>query len=230
MSQPSSEAPVPPPPGLTAPDPAPLGLFAFSLANIIQSFFNIGVNPALFPAAFPLEFLVGGLVQMIAGIVEFRQGSRLGATAFTVLGAFWLCFVIYARNIINTLPPSQVGTATGYFLLPWAILLFVLTLAALRTTGVLLAAFISTTVTLAVLTAGEFNESNSLIKIGGGFGFLTAALGMYGAFAGLVNGTWGRHLIPTYPDPGRRLERLARNKARPTSVTSSAAERPEHSH
>jgi uncharacterized protein len=59
VSQPSLSAPAAQSPGLTAPDPAPLGLIAFSLANIIQSFFNAGVNPAVFPAAFPLEFFVG---------------------------------------------------------------------------------------------------------------------------------------------------------------------------
>lgn len=102
--------------------------------------------------------------------------------------------------------------------------LLVLTLAALRTTGVLLAAFVTTTINLSVLTAGAFVQSTALIRVGSVLGFLTAALGLYGAFAGLVNGTWGRHLIPTYPDPGKRLEPLARNKARPTSVTSSAGE------
>lgn len=215
MSQPSS----------SAPDPAPLGLFAFSMANIIQGFFSAGINPALFPAAFPLEFFVGGVVQMIAGIVEFRQGSRLGATAFTVLGAFWVCFVIYAKFVIDTLPAGQAHTGTGLFLLPWAVILFLLTLAAARTTGVLLAAFVTTTVSVSVITVGEFVESTTLIRVSSVFSFLTAALGLYGAFAGLVNGTWGRHVIPTYPDPGKRLERLARNKARPTSVTSSSGER-----
>nr|WP_168500696.1 acetate uptake transporter [Streptomyces sp. RLB1-33]QIY76595.1 acetate uptake transporter [Streptomyces sp. RLB1-33] len=219
-----------PPPGLTAPDPAPLGLIAFSMVNIIQSFFNAGINPALFPAAFPLEFFVGGIVQMIAGIFEFRQGSRLGATAFTVLGAFWLCFVVYAKFIIVTLPAEQAYIGTGQFLLPWAVILLVLTLAAVRTTGVLLAAFVATTINVSVLTAGQFAESTTLIRVASGFGFLTAALGLYGAFAGLVNGTWGRHVIPTYPDPGKRLERLAHSKPRPTSVTSSAAENPELSH
>ncbi|MEU7642353.1 GPR1/FUN34/YaaH family transporter [Streptomyces sp. NPDC039016] len=79
------------------------------------------------------------------------------------------------------------------------------------------------------LAVGEFNESNTLIKIGGGFGFLTAILGMYGAFAGLVDGTRDRHLIPACPAPGRSLECLARNKSRPTPVTSSTAEHPENS-
>ncbi|MEU9315065.1 acetate uptake transporter [Streptomyces sp. NPDC048295] len=107
VSNPSSYAPAAPPPGPTAPDPAPLGLIAFSMANIIQSFFNAGINLPLFPAAFPLGFFVGGLVQMIAGIFEFRQGSRLGATAFTVLGAFWLCFVAYAKSIVAIFPRNR---------------------------------------------------------------------------------------------------------------------------
>lgn len=144
-----------------------------------------------------------------------------------MLGAFWLCFVVSARFIVVTLPLEQAHTGMGQFLLPWAVILLVLTLAAVRTTGVLLAAFVSTTINVSVLTAGEFVESTMLIRVASGFGFFTAALGLYGAFAGLVNGTWGRHVIPTYLDPGKRLERLARGKARPTSVTSSAAEHPE---
>ncbi|MFJ5726382.1 hypothetical protein [Streptomyces sp. NPDC093149] len=79
------------------------------------------------------------------------------------------------------------------------------------------------------LAVGELNESNTLIKIDGGFGFLSAILGMYGAFAGLVNGTRDRHPIPTRPDPGRSLEHLAHNKPRPTSDTASTAGHPENS-
>lgn len=60
-----------------------------------------------------------------------------------------------------------------------------------------------------------FSESNTLIKIGGGLGFLTAILGMCGAFAGLVNGARGRHLIPTCPDSERSLECLARTSRVP---------------
>lgn len=99
--------------------------------------------------------------------------------------------------MIVTRSEGQAYTETGLLLLPWAVLLFVLTIAAVRTTAVLLAAFLSTTVTISVLTVGQFLQSGTLIRVGGGFGFLTAALGLYGAFAGLVDGTWGRQLIPT---------------------------------
>jgi uncharacterized protein len=207
-----------------APDPAPLGLAAFAMANLIQAFFATGINPSLNQAAFPLELLTGGLAQLIAGIAEFRQGNRLGATAFTLYGTYWAGFALYIRFILPTLPAGEAHSGTGFFLLPWGVLTLVLTLAALRTTGALLAAFVCATLSYCFLTPGEFVQSTVLIQIGGGFGFLTAAVGLYAALAGLVNGTWGRHLLPTFPDPGRRLAHLARNKARPLSITSSAGE------
>lgn len=64
-----------------------------------------------------------------------------------------------------------------------------------------------------------------MLRAGGGTGLATAAIALYGSFAGVVNNTWGRHLIPTFPEPGRRLAHLARRKKRPHSVTSSAGER-----
>ena len=225
MSQPSSSAsaevttPLQP-----APDPAPLGLAAFSLANFMQAFFACGVDPNLVPAGFFLELLTGGLVQLIAGIAEFRQGNRIGATAFCLYGSYWASFALYNRFILPRLPAGEAHSGTGFFLLPWGVLTLVLTLAALRTSGALLAAFVCATLAYCFLTPGEFVQSTVLLRIGGSFGFLTAAVGLYAMLAGLVNGTWGRHVIPTYPDPGRRLARLARDRPRPLSITSSAGE------
>lgn len=226
MSQPSSSVPSPAAawPGASAPDPAPLGMAAFGLANFIQAFFATGLDPALNPAAFPLEFLTGGVVQLIAGIFEFRQGSRLGGTTFCLYGSFWMGFALYDRFVVKTLPPGDAHTGSGLFLLPWAVLTIVLTLAAVRTTGVLLAAFVSATFVFCLETAAAFAQSSVLLKVGGAFGFVTAAVALYAVLAGLVNGTWGRRVLPTYPDPGKRLAHLARNKERPVSVTSSAGE------
>jgi uncharacterized protein len=207
-----------------APDPAPLGLAAFSLANFMQAFFACGIDPALSPAAFFLELLTGGLVQLIAGIAEFRQGNRIGATAFCLYGSYWASFALYNRFILPRLPAGEAHSGTGFFLLPWGVLTLLLTIAALRTSGALLAAFVCATLAYCFLTPGEFTQSVVLLRIGGSFGFLTAAVGLYAMLAGLVNGTWGRHVIPTYPDPGRALARFVRNRPRPLSITSSAGE------
>ena len=71
-----------------ASDPAPLGLAAFALTTFLLSGHNasfipdaVWIGPALF---------YGGLVQLLAGMWEFRNRNVFGATAFSTYGAFWL--------------------------------------------------------------------------------------------------------------------------------------------
>ncbi|MEV7994554.1 acetate uptake transporter [Streptomyces sp. NPDC086077] len=210
---------------VSRPDAAPLGLAGFGTTTFMLSFFYVGVDPSLTPAIFPVALFFGGLIQLIAGLVEFRQGSTFGATAFSSYGAFWVAFAIYGMAVLPDLPPDQIHIANGLFNLPWAVLTFYLTIATLRITGVLLAAFTSATTTFTLFTAANFAQSEELFQVAGSFGFITAAIAWYASFAGLINGTWGRHLIPTFPDPGKRLAHLGHHKSRPGSVTSSAGER-----
>ncbi|MER6687476.1 acetate uptake transporter [Streptomyces olivaceoviridis] len=216
MSTPSPRAPA---------EPAPLGLAAFGTATFMLSFFYVGVDPDLTPAVFPLAFFFGGVVQLIAGAAEFRQGSTFGATAFCSYGAFWMAYALYGRFVVDTLPADEAHVATGLFILPWAVLTLYLTVATLRTTGALLALFTSATITFTLLALAQFVQSSAVTRVGGAFGFATAALAWYASFAGLVNSTWGRQLIPTMPDPGARLGHLGHKRARPVSLTSSIGER-----
>lgn len=65
-------------------NPAPLGLSAFALTTFVLSCSNAGF---IFPVgggldiAIGLALFYGGLVQLIAGIQEFRAGNTFGATA-----------------------------------------------------------------------------------------------------------------------------------------------------
>jgi succinate-acetate transporter protein len=206
-------------------DPAPLGLAAFGATTFMLSLFNAGIRPGLAAAVLPTAFLFGGVIQLVAGIVEFPQGGTFGGTAFCSFAAFWMSYAVYSRFIEPTLPPDQAHFATGLFALPWAILAFYLTIATLRTSGVLLALFTSATTTLTLLTIAELRDSTPVLRAGGATGLVTAALALYGSFAGLINSTWGRHVVPTFPDPGKRLAHLGHRRARPTSLTSAAGER-----
>ena len=64
-------------------DPAPLGLAAFALTTFLLSGYNatfipngIWIGAALF---------YGGLIQLLAGMWEFRNRNVFGATAFSVV-------------------------------------------------------------------------------------------------------------------------------------------------
>ena len=74
-------------------DPGPLGLAAFALTTFVLSMFNADlVAKGGEPVVLGLALAYGGLVQVLAGMWEFRTGNTFGAVAFSSYGAFWLSF------------------------------------------------------------------------------------------------------------------------------------------
>jgi uncharacterized protein len=183
-------------------DPAPLGLAAFALTTFVLSGFNAGwLNAGLESTVFGLAFFYGGLAQLLAGMWEFRRNNTFGATAFSSYGAFWLAF--WGLNRFLVVPPrtpvSDVNHAVGFFLLAWAIFTLYMTVAALRTSGAVLAVFAVLTLTFLFLAIGKLAESTGIYKVGGWLGILTAILAWYASFALVTNSTWGRTVLPTWP-------------------------------
>jgi len=58
------------------------------------------------PVVLGLALAYGGIVQLLAGMWEFRTGNTFGAVAFCSFGAFWISFwalnVFYARGSVAT--------------------------------------------------------------------------------------------------------------------------------
>lgn len=97
-----------------------------------------------------------------------------------------MAYALYGRFVVDTLPADEVHVATGLFIVPWAVLTLHLTVATLRTTGALPALFTSATVTFTLLALAQSAQSDTVTRVGGGFGFATATLARYTSFAGLV--------------------------------------------
>ncbi|TPG32061.1 acetate uptake transporter [Mycolicibacterium hodleri] len=186
--------------GVPIADPAPLGLAAFAGTTFVLSLFNAGLaDHALVAVVLPLALLYGGLAQLLAGMWEFRNANTFGAVAFTSYGAFWISYYFYAHYIAATLPPADVHTATGIFLLMWTIFTAYMTVASLKTNLALIAIFSTLLVTFALLTLGEFTETAAVLQAGGYLGLLVAAFAWYASAAGVVNATWGRTVLRVFP-------------------------------
>ena len=72
-------------------DPAPLGLAAFALTTFLLSAANAGwMTKATGSAWLGYALAYGGVVQLLAGMWEFRNKNVFGATAFGSYGGFWL--------------------------------------------------------------------------------------------------------------------------------------------
>jgi len=188
-------------------DPGPLGLAAFAATTFVLSTFNADLitDKNLVAVVLPLALFYGGLAQLLAGMWEFRKGNTFGATAFCSYGAFWLSYAALAKFVAPGLPPATAHQAVGLFLLVWAVFTVYMTVAALRTTGALLAVFVTLSATFVVLCVGEFAQSATTTKAGGWLGLVTAVCAWYASFAGVTNATSARPVVPVFPNVAARL-------------------------
>ncbi|WP_329140134.1 acetate uptake transporter [Streptomyces sp. NBC_01476] len=196
MSTPDTVTPAPAP---AIADPGPLGLAAFAATTFVLSSFNADlIDASLEAVVLPLALFYGGFLQLLAGMWEFRKGNTFGATAFGSYGAFWLSYAAYAKFVAPGLPAGTAHQATGLYLLIWAVFTVYMTVAALRTSGALLAVFVTLSATFIVLTVAEFAQSTGTTKAGGWIGLVTAVAAWYASFAGVTNSTWKRAVVPVF--------------------------------
>jgi succinate-acetate transporter protein len=188
-------------------DPGPLGLAAFAMTTFVLSMFNSNlVNGKGVPVVLGLALAYGGIVQLLAGMWEFRNGNTFGAVAFSSFGAFWISFwaleAFYAKDITG-----NAGHAVGLYLWAWAIFTAYMTIAAMRTSGAVLLVFALLTATFVLLAIGESGAHETVTHWGGYVGLATAAAAWYASFAAVINSTFGRTVAPVVPlSPGSRGE------------------------
>ena len=99
-------------------NPAPLGLLGFGMTTVLLSLHNADVL-ALDGVTLAMGIFVGGLAQVIAGLMEYKNGNTFGTVAFTLYGMFWLTFVATHTGIEGM---SGSGDTLGTWLLLWGIL------------------------------------------------------------------------------------------------------------
>src|ERR1700684_2803398 len=180
-------------------DPGPLGLAGFAMTTFVLSIFNSNlVDEKGLPVVLGLALVYGGIVQLLAGMWEFRTGNTFGAVAFCSYGAFWISFwalnVFYAKQI-----GGNAGHAVGVYLWAWAIFTAYMTVAALRVSGAVLLVFALLTVTFILLAIGAVGAHESVTHWGGYLGLATAAAAWYASFAAVTNSTFGRTVLPVVP-------------------------------
>jgi uncharacterized protein len=187
-------------------NPAPLGLSAFALTTFVLSSSNAGF---ILPVGGGADIVVGlaifygGLVQLIAGIQEFRAGNTFGATAFCSYGGFWLALgfaLLPPAGIAAALvKAATLNTALGVFLLGWTIFTFIMLLGTLRLTGALMAVFFFLFLTFLALTIGFLGAGTTWVQIGGWLGIVTALLAWYTALSGILTSVKAPFQLPTFP-------------------------------
>lgn len=188
-------------------NPGPLGLFGFALTTFVLSWANAGFMPKSgdIVVVIGLAVFYGGLAQLLAGMWEFRSGNTFGAVAFTSYGAFWLSFAALFLPGLGGALALVTTPAIGIYLIGWAIITGLLTIAALRTNGATAVVFVLLFITYVVLgiawlSGDKAGPTTGLNHIGGYLGLLTAIAAWYAGLAGLLAGVSnGKLALPVFP-------------------------------
>jgi succinate-acetate transporter protein len=186
------EAPAAPSGIASIADPAPVGLAAFALTTFLLSVSNAHLTRGTGTPWVAYALAYGGLVQLLAGMWEFRRGNVFGATAFSSYGAFWIGLFAYgifvkSDNEFNDL---------GWVALSFAIFNLYMLVAATRVNLAVFVVFLTLQITEIVLFIGYFSSSENTIKVGGWVGIVTAVAAWYASFAGVFNSLGGGRELP----------------------------------
>jgi succinate-acetate transporter protein len=181
---------------VTLANPTPLGLVTFGLSTILLSLANTGLIPDGSPIMAQALF-VGGLAQMLAGIMEFVKGNTFGCVVFTSFGGFWMsvaAFTFLPALGFGALAPT--GGVLGAFMFIWAIYVFLLLLGVFKG-GRVLSLVVSTLVLLLLILAIYYwTESKAILILAGYEGIVCGGSALYLGAAITLDETAKKKILP----------------------------------
>lgn len=176
-------------------NPAPLGLMGFGMTTVLLNIHNAGFFP-ISAMILAMGAFYGGLAQIIAGILEFKNGNTFGLTAFTSYGVFWLTLVgliVGPRlGIMDETPHAYMGC----YLLMWGVFTLFMFFGTLRSNRALQFVFGSLTVLFFLLAARDFSGSAVIGTIAGWEGIICGLSAVYLAMAEVLEVQLGREVLP----------------------------------
>ena len=184
----------------TPANPAPLGLAGFGLTTVVLSSINAGLlsgdAATLTAVVVPLAFAYGGVAQIIAGVLEFKNDNTFGMVAFTSYGLFWWWYALLLWTVGAGWIKPPAGNAVGLTLLMWGVFTLYMWIATFRLAFVVWTVFLLLWITFFLLAGGDLGMGTSWHVAGGWVGLLTGLDALYASFAEVTNATFKRVVLP----------------------------------
>lgn len=173
-------------------NPAPLGLLGFGMTTILLSLCNADILH-LDNVTLAMGIFCGGVAQILAGIMEYRNGNTFGTVAFTMYGLFWMALVAVKLDLFGS---GSAGSTVGTFCLLWGIMTLFMFIGTLKGRNSSKFVFLSLTITFFLLAAGDIGGIETIVTIAGYVGVICGASAMYTAFAEVLYEQYGEEVMP----------------------------------
>ncbi len=184
----------------TLADPSALGLFGLAIITLVACSQKFGLTDGT-SGVMGWAIFLGGCMQLIAGIIDFKKNNVFGGTAFVAYGFFWLAIAfgwavgngMFGEFAAAAFDPKQTGMAFVAYL----ILSTFMTIGALRTTKVLFFIFLAIDflfIGLSLSTFGIASEATHFLAAASEL--VISLLSFYAAGANVLNQHFGK---PTFP-------------------------------
>ncbi len=178
-------------------NPAPLGLMGFGMTTVLLNLFNAGViSTDGMGMILAMGIFYGGMAQIIAGILEFKNGNTFGTTAFCSYGLFWLSLVALlvfpTLGLVAAVGPVSIG---AYFIM-WGIFTAYMFVGALKISRGLQVVFLTLAVLFFLLATAEFTGISLIKTIAGVEGIFCGASAIYVACAQVLNEVYRKIVLP----------------------------------
>ena len=180
--------------------PSILGLYGFAGATFIVATSLAGWwggSTALQFAA-PFAALFGGLAQFVAGMWAYRARDGLATAMHGMWGSYWMAWgileLLFASGTLTE--PRGAFVAFGYWFVVLAAITAVGTIAAIAENLGLVAVLGTLTIGAALLAIGLLVGGTVWETVAGWVLILSALLAFYTASALMLEGTFGRKVLP----------------------------------
>ncbi|MEQ3361387.1 acetate uptake transporter [Raoultibacter massiliensis] len=181
-------------------DPSALGLFGLAVITLVACTQKFGITDGV-TGVMSWAIFLGGCMQLIAGVFDFKKNNVFGGTAFIAYGFFW-CAMAFSWAVASGIFGEQAAAAfdpkqTGVAFLAYLILTAFMTIGALRTTKVLFLIFLAIDflfIGLALSSFGIAAEATHMLAAVSEL--VISLLSFYGAGANVLNRHFGEEFLP----------------------------------
>ncbi|MCZ3367416.1 acetate uptake transporter [Methanobacterium veterum] len=166
------------------------------MTTVLLNFHNAGFYE-LNSMILAMGFAYGGIAQIIASLMEYRNGNTFAMVAFGSYGLFWWSFVFLLIIPKLNLGAAPDAVSLAAYLFMWGLFTLVMFVGTLKISRGLQVVFLSLAILFFLLSAGEITGNSMITLIAGYEGIFTGFSAIYVGLAEVLNELYGKKVLPT---------------------------------